>query len=308
MRRSRKARSNAGFTLVEVLIAVTTAALLVAGLSSAIDVGLAARADARQRNALARDARFAMERMVRAVSGAPELLIPMVEDPITPNIEAVIDPGLLAVRLDSRIDRDLDGFADSDNDKDGRIDEDYPSDASNDMSPGLRDIDDDNSGITDFSFAGNSDDDETGTFGGGNEDPINGIDDDGDQSIDEDPGADMNGDGAPGLAGMDDDGDGSTDEGSPDDDDEDGSTDEDWIDAVVFHLNGTDLVERFPNLNPSSGSDYTERTVARDVSQFRVERRPLGSNRAELVDILLTLERDGASVVLQTQVRVGGRL
>ena len=116
----------------------------------------------------------------------------------------------------------------------------------------------------------------------------------------------MNDDGAPGVAGVDDDGDGSTDEGNVDDDDEDGSTDEDWLDAVVYFLSGTNLIERHPNLNPTDGTDYTERVIAENVSSFRVERLQQGVNRTELIDVSLGLSTTNASVVVQQRIRVGG--
>lgn len=295
-----------GFTLIEIMIAVTVGALLMISLGGVIANALNANDAARTRNQLAGEARLALQRMVQSVQDTSALLIPMVEDSSTGNSESLIDPGVLAVTLNPLLDRDLDGFADADNDGDGLVDEDLPSDSSNDNSPGLVGIDDDNSGIADISFAGAGDDDETGSLFGAGEDPINGLDDDGDGSIDEDPPADMNGDGAPGIALFDDDGDGAIDEGSAEDDDEDGISNEDWLDVVVYFLSGTKLIERFPNLNPTSGTDYTERTIAEHVSQFRVERLPRGSNRVDLVAIALELTNQDVRVTVEQQVRVGG--
>ncbi len=133
-----------------------------------------------------------------------------------------------------------------------------------------------------------------------------GIDNDGDGSIDEDPGPDMNGDLSPGVAGVDDDGDGFTDEGSIGDDDEDGSIDEDWLDTVVYFLSGTDLIERHPNLDPADGTDYTERTLAKNVSTFRVERLSRGINRNDLIELTLGLSAERTSVQVKQRVRVGG--
>ena len=147
-----------------------------------------------------------------------------------------------------------------------------------------------------------------------NEDPINGIDDDGDGDIDEDPPGDMNNDNAPGIAGVDDDGDGQTDEGGDDrDDDEDGQADEDWLDPVVFSLQGSSLVERTPvPWDESSGGgvtgrDYIESTIADNVTLLRFERVPQGGGRAVLIDITLELTgSDGYVASLNTRVRVGG--
>ncbi len=273
-------------------------------LAGVVRNALAVNDDSQERNRLARDGRFALSRIVRIVGTTRRLLVPLAEDAGTPYSESLIDPGMLAVSLPPEVDRDLNGIADADNDADGRVDEDWPRDATNDGKPGIIGIDDDNSGITDVSLAGSADDDETGLFA--DEDPVNGTDDDGDGTVDEDAPADMNGDGAPGVALVDDDGDGSVDEGSADDDDEDGTADEDWIDAVVYFLSGSQLLERFPNLDPTDGTDYTERILAENVSTFRIERLPRGTNRAELVDITLELSTGESSVRFQQRVRVGG--
>jgi type II secretory pathway pseudopilin PulG len=293
--------------LVEVMAAVAIAAVLVLSLARVVMTTLAVNDDARERNALARDARFAMARMVRAVGRTQRLLVPMAENPWTGYSESLFDPGVLAVTLDPTLDRDLDGIADADNDGDGRIDEDLPADTSKDAKPGLIGIDDDDSGIVDFLLSPSTDDDESGTLAA-DEDPINGLDDDGDGSIDEDPPADMNGDGAPGIAGVDDDGDGVIDEGSASDDDEDGLVDEDWYDAVVYFLSGSSLIERHPNLKPVDGRSYTQRTVAENVTSFRIERLPRGTRRVDLVEISLGLGTGRAAVLLRRRVRVGGEL
>ena len=107
-----------------------------------------------------------------------------------------LPPGALAVTLDRTRDLDDDGFADADNDRDGRIDEDVPADASNDQEPGLYLLDDNNDGMVDPSWMPSGDDDEGGFQ---NEDPIDGVDNEPDGAFDEDPPADMNGDGAPGV-------------------------------------------------------------------------------------------------------------
>ena len=293
-----------GFTLVEVLAAVAIAAVLLGGLVGVVRTSLASVEDSRARNATARTAEFAMDRMVRAVRGATVLLIPLGEDPDTGNSESVIEPGMLAVNLDPGLDRDLDGIADADNDGDGRIDEDLPGDSTNDGRAGVRGLDDDNSGITDVSFAGSRDDDETGFAR--DEDPINGVDDDDDGTVDEDPPADMNGDGAPGIASVDDDGDGSVDEGDVEDDDEDGTSNEDWYDVVAYFVSGSDLVERHPDPDPVDGSDYTERVIASPVVRFRVERLPGEGLRSTVVDLLIEVGTAPDTVTLQRRVRLAG--
>jgi predicted Zn-dependent protease len=130
------------------------------------------------------------------------------------------------------------------------------------------------------------DDDEDGL---NDEDVENGVDDDGDGSRDEDAPEAMDGSGAF-------------------DDDSDGIDDEDWIDVVAYFVSGGELRERHPDLSPINGADFTESTLAQDVTQFRVERLPAAlGDRAELVDITLTLTRaSGASASQHARVRAGG--
>jgi hypothetical protein len=119
---------------------------------------------------------------------------------------------------------------------------------------------------------------------------------------------DANGDGFPGIATVDDDGDGAVDEGHLQDDDEDGTSNEDSIDPVVYFLRGTTLVERLPNLDPADGLDFSERPIAENVSDFRIERLAPGANdRAVLVELTLEFATaSGETVDVTTRVRVGG--
>ncbi|MBT8143240.1 MAG: prepilin-type N-terminal cleavage/methylation domain-containing protein [Gammaproteobacteria bacterium] len=312
---------QSGFTLVEVTIAMVLMGLLLGAFSTAASAAAKAREQARRQAALTADASLAMQRMVTAVRESPGLMLPLGEDPATGYSESVREqhvppkPGeedrtaVLAVRLAPGIDRNADGIADADNDGDGRVDEDPSDDITNDGESGIRDFDDDHDGSVDegLAFLSKDDDDEDGPD---NEDDLNGIDSDNDGSIDEDPSSDWNDDNAPGIAGVDDDGDGLVDEGSDSDDDEDGQSDEDWLDPVVFYLEGSELVERsaFPHDFTGNGSidgrDFVEATLVERVSMFRVER--IVAPRAILVDITLELsEPDGLSVRLNTRVRVG---
>jgi len=77
--------------------------------------------------------------------------------------------------------------------------------------------------------------------------------------------------------------------------------------GFVFFLSGTTLVERMPELDPIDGLDFDERTIAENVSDFRVERLAPGPNdRAVLIDITLQLSTaSGETVDLTTRVRVG---
>lgn len=280
-----------------------------------------------ERNQLQTEALFAMQRMNLAVSETRHLFLPSPDKPDTdwrenvreetvpaspPEGSSTKATAVLAVSLSNSVDLDSDGFPDADNDRDGRIDEDYPADITYDLDPGIHLIDDDGGGLVDESSS-DSDDDER--LNSGDEDPINGIDDDGDGVSDEDPGADVNGDGAPGLAGVDDDGDGQVDEGNADDDDEDGSVDEDWLDAVVFYLQGDTLVERHPvpwdetSDGFMSGRDFIESVIAENVTRFRVERPDASTSGEQLIDLTLELTGPTGTVVsLNARVRVGGAL
>lgn len=319
---------NAGYTLLELLIATALAGLLMAGIAGIVDRALGSQELVEERNSLNTDARFAMQRMVRAVSETRQLVLPMVDKPGTnwrenvreetvpaspPEGDSTKATAVLAVSLSASFDLDADGFPDADNDRDGLIDEDFPSDIAYDFDPGIHLIDDGGEGLVDEGFFNDGDDDERANQS--DEDPINGIDDDNDGPVDEDPSGDMNGDGAPGVAGVDDDNDGQVDEGSSNDDDEDGSVDEDWLDAVVFFLQGDTLVERVPvpwdeTANGFvSGRDFIVSVIAENVTLFRVE-RPLSSASGEQL-VYLTLELtnpSGESVLLDTRVRVGAAL
>ena len=300
-------------------MAMAIAALLLAALAGVVDRALGTDSFSQTRNAATGDGRFAMQRMVDAVTASRSLILPLADNPATPWREHVREQtipasapesgsayasAVLAVTQDPTRDIDLDGIADADNDGDGRVDEDASADQSNDGASGIVEIDDDGDGLTDESVSG--DDDEDGSV---DEDARDGGDGDGDGGIDEDPAADTNGDGRPGILGEDDDGDGNTDEGQTEDDDEDGLRDEDWPDAVVFFLSGSTLFERQPNPGATSGNDFTEFAIADNVTAFRVERLPDAGRRATLVDITLTLTPDGgAATTLNTRVRIGAGL
>ena len=321
------ARYSRGFTLLELLVALVLAGLVLGATSGLIKNALGTDEVVSERNQLLRDARFAMERMTSATRGSRRLLLPQADrsstnwpenireetDPASPPIgDSTKATAVLALTLPAYVDLDADGFPDADNDRDGRIDEDTPSDMTWDLAPGIALVDDDGDGSVDEGSANNDDDEALGTS---DEDPINGVDDDADGVIDEDPGADMNGDGAPGVAGVDDDGDGQVDEGDNNDDDEDGAVDEDWLDAVVFHLQGDSLVERHPvpwdeTANGFvSGRDFIESVIAENVTRFRIERPVAGSPDEQIVDLTLELTGPTGSVVsLNARVRVGGAL
>jgi prepilin-type N-terminal cleavage/methylation domain-containing protein len=327
MRRAHHATNQTGFTLVELLVATTLAALLIVGLGGVVGQVATTRDAVQDSNELTRQARFAMDQMVRAVSHSRLLLLPQVDKPASswpenireqtvppspPIPDSTLATAVLAVTLPEYSDLNGDGFPDADDDKDGLIDEDLGEDIHYDFAPGIYLIDDGGNGTVD---EGSSfDDDETNAIEG--EDPINGVDDDGDGNIDEDPSADINEDGCPGICGVDDDGDGSIDEGSVDDDDEDGQADEDWYNVMLFQLQGGLLQQRTPVPWDESGGglvggqDFIVSTIAENVTRFRLERVAGVPGNQELVDITLELTSpvSGEVVSLQTEVRVGGAL
>jgi type II secretory pathway pseudopilin PulG len=317
------------FTYVELLIVVAISGLIMLALMGVVNTATETSDLVRQRNDLAQQARFALNRMVDMTSRSPRLLLPLIDNPGTnwpenlreqtipaspPIGDSTLSTAVLAITLPHDIDLDQDGTPDADNDADGRFDEDPQVDNHNDNAPGIAGIDDNGDGTADDSIdvKPNADNDEDDSA---TEDSIDGIDNDNDGSVDEDLRSDLNNDGQAGFAGVDDDGDGSIDEGNLNDDDEDGLVDEDSFDAVVFYLVGGSLTERMPvpwdqNADSvSSGEDYVESELAINVTRFGVERVD-HHNIRDIVDLTLELTDpdSGETVSLQTRVRVGGAL
>lgn len=303
-------------------------AMILTALTGAIRSSVSVKADIEARHELLRRAEFAMDRMVRAVANSERLLLPLADDPATdwpenvreetvpaspPTGSSTHASAVLAVTLPAYSDLDFDGFADADNDRDDRLDEDFDLDATNDLAAGIAGIDDDGDGSVDdlLIFINNDDEDDALT----DEDLVDGIDNDGDGSVDEDPPSDSNADGCAGLCGVDDDGDGQVDEGGQTDDDEDGASGEDWFDAVVFYLGGDTLNERTPvpwdqnGDGAVTGRDYLISVLTNEVTRLGFERVPAAGGVLPLIDISLELESaSGHTVSLSRRVRVGGAL
>lgn len=318
---TKSSTAQQGVTLVELMLSLTISSMLLLGLYQLVSAGFGTQQNVEEQTELVARAQFAMARMVEAVAGGGVLLVPMIDNPGTGDVESLREKtvgesrgyALLAVTLDARTDLDGDGIPDADNDGDGLIDEDPPADLTFDGEPGLRGFDDDGNGVADFFLSSSSDDDESNDRAR-DEDPVNGIDDDGDGSIDEDPGADLNGDGAPGVLDVDDDGDGLVDEGDVEDDDEDGVTNEDWYDPVVFYLDDDRLVQRRAVPFDTSGDgtvtgrDYLEHDLVDGVTYLGFERVAVSDSQQPLVRIRLVLSNDNlATFELSTLVRVGAR-
>ena len=279
-------RSQRGISQIELLASLAIAAILMTAVGTAMYQGINAWSASNERNELNRQAQFTMQRITAAVSGTKHLLIPLAENTATTWSESIRNT--LAVTLDPTLDRDGDGFADADNDKDGKVDEDLPADNSNDGVAGIIGLDSNGDGMLNNGAVGDNDED-----GKSGEDPVNGMDDDGDGPVDEDIPAHMAG-GAQGLPFQDDDG--------------DGKTNEDWYDMVAYYLKNGSLIERMPNINPVDGRDFSEHTIADHVTTFRVQRLPPNPNdRSVVLDITLTLTgASGQQVSLTTRLRVGG--
>lgn len=330
-RAHQSAVKNYGFSYIELMLAVTIAALLMAGLGGVVSQALQSQSVVQEKNQLTREARFAMQQMVRNIRFSRHLILPLNDNPATdwpenireqtvpaspPIGSSTLATAVLAITLPSYVDLDDNGLPDIDDDGDGLVDEDLPNDTQHDFANGIMLIDDDGDGSIDEG-SGWYDDDEDGVD---NEDPIDGIDNDGDGSIDEDPPTDNNADGCAGICGVDDDADGSIDESGSDDDDEQGGGFEDPHDPVVFYLNGNQLIERMPVPwdtdgisvpdGPVDGRDWVESTIAENVTRFRVERLPAGNSSAQLIDLTLELTSpiSAETVSLHTQVRLGGGL
>ena len=311
-------------------MALALGALVMLGMQRTLVMGISIGEQVNDGVALDREARFAFDRMLQNLRNTSQLVLPLPDDPATdwpenlrvesvpaspPTGSSSKDTAVLAVALPFNVDSNNDNIADADNDQDGRLNEDWPADSSNDGESGLMDIDDDGDGLVDEESLSESDD-ETGSA---NDDPVNGVDDNGDGRKDEDPGADYNGDGAPGIAGVDDDNDGLFDEGDLRDDDEDGPSDEDWLDTVVYYLNDDELIERrsvpwdASGDGSINGKDYVTSVVANGVSFFSVERVLPRMGGQLLVHLQLTLtDSVGRTVSLESRVQVasgtGGRL
>ncbi len=312
---------NKGFSYIELVLSVLIATILVLGLMGILTQGQQAAAYSHEKNQLNRQARFAMDRMVRAVNYTRLILLPLNDVPATnwpenirqqsvppqaPVGDSILATAVLAVTLPAYQDIDNDGFPDADDDKDGQIDEDIPADRNYDFAPGIYLIDDDGDGLIDEDS--NFNDDEGGNLH--DEDPIDGIDNDNDNNIDEDNPTDMNKDGCPGFCGVDDDGDGLIDEGSVFDNDEDGTNFDDWYNPVVFYMDNGQLLERTPvpwdetGVSGITGQDFLTSVIAENVTFFRVERIKKGINRYAMIDLTLEISSPKSALKIRLQTRI----
>lgn len=291
----RPANHDQGVTLTELLFTMALAGIIMLGINGLVGRVYDQWRYHNERQELLAQGNFAMARLIQAVNASRRVLIPLPENPLTPTSES--QRALLAVTLDPGLDRDADGFADGDNDKDGLIDEDIPADNTFDGFPGIKGVDDDHDGVVDENIGGAdwyTDNDEDGVK---REDQINGMDDDLDGAMDED---------IPKLNST-----AGGDANNNADNDGDGLKNEDWLDPVVYRLSadGKQLLERLPNLNPSDGAAYTEQPlVEAETITFTVQRLPLSPGaRTELLEVTLLLSgKYGGDLRFATRLRTGG--
>ena len=145
-----------GIALVELLVAALIAALVLGSLTAVL-TGLR-RSDSvlSERALLQRDARLALERIAAMVEASTRLMVPLEVTTATRDV--------LAVALPPELDRNGDGYADADNNKNGVVDDDLPADETNDGGAGIIGIDDDGNGLVDYGVSV-ADNDENGTIG-----------------------------------------------------------------------------------------------------------------------------------------------
>ena len=124
---------NAGFTLIEFLVAVTILSMVLAALVGVVDAVSRAYDDQREKAELARGAVLAMHRITRYAK----------------NAEAIVYPASGTVAVDSLV-----LVAGIDEDGDRRVNEDPKGDANGDGRPGIRDVDDDGDGLVDEDLYG----------------------------------------------------------------------------------------------------------------------------------------------------------
>ncbi|MDO6460700.1 prepilin-type N-terminal cleavage/methylation domain-containing protein [Granulosicoccaceae sp. 1_MG-2023] len=270
-------KTQQGLSLVELLVSVTMAAIIMLGITGVVQLSSSSGQFAQSRLSANSELQHALQRMRDSVARSQRLLLPGPDNPASDADESL--RAVLAVTLDPQLDRDLDGWADANNDADfddldgdgvrddgepQRIDEDSSADANSDGAPGIAGIDDDFDGLTDEGAT--ADDDEDGSV----DEESAAADADNDLLIHEDRGS-------------------ATD--SAQDDDGDGQESEDWLDIVVFYLDsGNNLREHLPLADSAGGIDPdTDTLLLTDVSDFAVRRELSYGSRSTVLTISLTL-------------------
>ncbi len=207
-----------GFTLVEMLLAITIIGIIAGALMPLLSAMLNAHTSLSARSGLHREGLLIMERIT---SGLKKTTVVAVPNGHKSNRDILAFSRLVNTDNDFYFGDPL--FP--------RIDED-PGSSYSSGGYGIPGLDEDDDGQVDESHW--RDDDEDGLV---DEDLFDGLDNDGDGTIDEEVLEDYDGSGANGILGIDDDGDGTVDEQQGShvvDDDEDGTEDEEEILFVVY--------------------------------------------------------------------------
>ncbi len=90
-------RGLAGFTLIELLITMAIGSVVILGVSDVMSRTLQARDVVSTQNTMTREARFAMQQMVQAVSRTAQLRLPAADNPLTTpqeNIRQQVHPAV----------------------------------------------------------------------------------------------------------------------------------------------------------------------------------------------------------------------
>lgn len=270
-----------GFTLVELLVAITIMGIIATAAIPLLSTCLEAHSQGNARSGLYQEGLMLMERMTTNVRKTTYLQIPNNHNTPTRNMLAV-----------SNLVNDDNDFYFGDP-LFPRVDEDTPENLTG-SGNGILGIDDDGDGVIDNGVT-LRDDDEDGVS---EEDILDGIDNDGDGNIDEDVSGDANHDFAPGIEGIDDDGDGLVDEMSGpqmgSDDDEDGQKNEEFVSFFLYsHDSATNtLREIVPSTYDGVHNPIYNKVLSTHVTGFTTTYYPSDAINSPRISISLTLTGD----------------
>lgn len=240
-----------GFTLVEMLLAVTIMGIIAGATMPLLSAILNAHASVSARSSLYQEGMLIMERITSGLRKTTVVAVP--------NGHSTTRDILAFSRL-----------VNSDNDFYfgdpllPRIDED-PGNYYSVGSYGIKGVDEDDDGQVDEGDV--RDEDEDGLI---DEDLLDGLDNDGDGTIDEEVNTDYLGNGVSGIFGIDDNGDGTVDGELFEDDDEDGTIDEEEILFVVYVYNSSTntLTEIHTDASTGINSPAPQVVLSTRVTQF----------------------------------------
>ncbi len=278
-----RTNNEKGFTLVEMILAVTIMGIIAGATMPLLSAILNAHASVSARSSLYQEGMLIMERITSGLRKTTVVAVP--------NGHSTTRDILAFSRL-----------VNSDNDFYfgdpllPRIDED-PDYYYSPGSYGIKGVDEDDDGQVDEGDG--KDEDEDGLI---DEDLLDGLDNDGDGTIDEEVSIDYMGNGVSGIFGIDDDGDGTVDGELFEDDDEDGTIDEEEILFVVYVYNSSTntLTEIHTDASTGINSPAPQVVLSTRVTQFEAIHQSPASIRIKLE---LTGE-DGKDLMLDEEVYV----